>query len=172
MNSVTTKTGDNGTSGLMYGRRLSKTHPRFTALGTVDELNAALGLAKAAARDCELKKSIDAVQGELIKLSMELATLPEDFMRAVSSLLDTEAPDRLHAQILDLEGKGAVCKQFIAPGRDEADAALHMARAICRRAEREVWFLHEATPLPRTLPQVYLNRLSDLLWVWSLYYSN
>jgi ATP:cob(I)alamin adenosyltransferase len=76
MNSVTTKTGDNGTSGLMYGRRLSKTHPRFTALGTVDELNAALGLAKAAARDCELKKSIDAVQGELIKLSMELATLP------------------------------------------------------------------------------------------------
>jgi cob(I)alamin adenosyltransferase len=171
MSSVTTQTGDSGTSGLMYGRRLPKTHPRFAALGSVDELNAALGFAKALACDSELKKSIEVVQGELIKLSMELATLPEDFMRTVASLLDAEAPARLHVQILDLEGKGAVCKQFIAPGRDGADAALHMARAICRRAERELWTLHEATPLPRILPQIYLNRLSDLLWVWSLYFA-
>jgi cob(I)alamin adenosyltransferase len=171
MNSVTTKTGDAGTSGVMFGARLPKTDVRFAALGAVDELNAALGLAKVAAVGGELRDGIELVQNELNRLSMELATLPKDFDRIGDRALPEKADERLHAEILALEAQGAVFKGFELPGKNPLDASLQAARTICRRAEREAWALHASNPLPRLTPCVYLNRLSDLLWVWALYYS-
>lgn len=167
--SIVTKTGDQGETSLMYGRRVSKTDPRVEAYGCVDELNAALGLARASCQDEFVAKEVLAAQKDLIVVMGELATSPEDLDRYVKDGFKlTTAPmvDRLAAVIVDLEkDKSLYPKDWVIPGATVASAALDLARTSCRRAERSVAGLGNLNgEILR-----YLNRLSDLCWILARY---
>lgn len=162
--SITTKTGDKGQSGLLGGARLPKTDARFAALGAIDELNAALGMAKAAATDNAKKALIEEFQRAMIALGAEAATKPEDFERFEGKFVTQEAVDELLAKTHAREA-GKDFSKFELPGTNAVNAALHFARTVARRAERGLWGLYEAKGLKRELACVYLNRLSDLLWL-------
>lgn len=160
-----TKTGDSGETSLMYGRRVSKNDPRVEAYGAVDELTAALGVARAACDDEFVAEQIFAVQKDLINVMGELSTLPEDRQRYVKDgfqITDAKMVDRVGAVIVDLEkDKSLYPKDWVIPGSNVVSAALDLARTICRRAERQVAGLKE------TNPEIlrYLNRLSDFCWI-------
>ena len=163
--SIVTKTGDQGETSLMYGRRLPKNNPRSEAYGAVDELSAALGLARASSDDKFVTEQIFAIQKELINVMGELSTLPEDRQRYVKDgfqVVDAKMVDRIGALIVDLEkDKSLYPKDWVIPGANMVSAALDLARTTCRRAERQVASLKE--PNPEILR--YLNRLSDLCWI-------
>ncbi|SPE62426.1 ATP/cobalamin adenosyltransferase [Verrucomicrobia bacterium] len=166
--SIVTKTGDQGTSALMYNRRVSKCHPRLEACGTVDELNAALGLARATAPDRFGQEQLLAAQKEIVGLMGELATAQEDmprYMREGYALVNLGMVTRLEKAVSDLEAQEAHGRGWATPGATLHTAALDMARAVCRRAERRVCALQEAKEIHRAEPLIYLNRLSDLLWL-------
>ena len=149
----------------MYGRRVSKTDPRVEAYGCVDEVTAALGLARASTHDEELATEILRVQEELIIVMGELATAPADLDRYVKDgfkLTRSEMVDRLTSDITEREkDKALYPKDWVVPGKYVASAALDLARTICRRAERTVGGLEKANPEILR----YLNRLSDWCWV-------
>ena len=163
--SIVTKTGDQGETSLMYGRRVPKNDPRVEAYGCVDELTAALGLARANSSYKFVTEQIFAVQRDLINVMGELSTLPEDRQRYVKDgfqVVDAKMVDRIHGVIVDLErDKSLYPKDWVIPGANSAAAALDLARTICRRAERHVATLKD--PNPEILR--YLNRLSDLCWI-------
>jgi cob(I)alamin adenosyltransferase len=163
--SIVTKTGDEGETSLMYGRRLPKDNPRSEAYGAVDEFTAALGLARANCNDKFVGEQILAVQKELINVMGELSTLPEDRPRYVKDgfhIVDANMVDRVGAVITDLEkDKSVYPKDWVIPGANPVSAALDLARTICRRAERHVATLKD--PNPEILR--YLNRLSDFCWI-------
>ena len=163
--SIVTKTGDEGETSLMYGRRLPKDNPRSEAYGAVDEFTAALGLARANCNDKFVSEQILAVQKELINVMGELSTLPEDRQRYVKDgfhIVDPNMVDRVGAVIVDLEkDKSVYPKDWVIPGANPVSAALDLARTICRRAERHVATLKD--PNPEILR--YLNRLSDFCWI-------
>jgi cob(I)alamin adenosyltransferase len=163
--SIVTKTGDQGETSLMYGRRLPKNNPRSEAYGAVDEFTAALGLARANCNDKFVGEQILAVQKELINVMGELSTLPEDRQRYVKDgfhIVDANMVDRIGAVIVDLEkDKSVYPKDWVIPGANPVSAALDLARTICRRAERHVATLKD--PNPEILR--YLNRLSDFCWI-------
>ena len=163
--SIVTKTGDQGETSLMYGRRVQKNDPRVEAYGSVDELTAALGLARAACNDNFVNEQIFAAQKELIDVMGELATLPEDRQRYLKDgfhVTDTKMVDRVGAVIVDLEkDKSLYPKDWVIPGANAVSAALDFARTTCRRTERRVATLND--PNPEILR--YLNRLSDLCWI-------
>lgn len=163
--SIVTKTGDEGETSLMYGRRLPKNNPRSEAYGAVDELTAALGLARATCEDKFVTEQIFAVQKELINVMGELSTLPEDRQRYAKDgfqIVDAKMVDRVGAVIVDLEkDKSLYPKDWAIPGADPASAALDLARTICRRAERNVATLKD----PNAEILRYLNRLSDFCWI-------
>lgn len=166
--SIVTKTGDQGTTGLMYNRRVAKSDPRVEAYGTVDELNAALGLARATVADRFLQEALLAIQRQLVILMGELATATEDRARYVADgfqLVDTAMTAVLEAQVREIEGQGVDYRGWATPGATPGAAALDVARTTCRRAERRVYGLQEAGGLPNAEVLVYLNRLSDLLWL-------
>jgi cob(I)alamin adenosyltransferase len=168
--SIITKTGDDGTTGLMYNRRVSKTHPRVAAYGTVDELNAAIGMARATATSSLVKERIEIIQKQLVSLMGELATLPEDAQRYAKDgypLIKKEMTDLLESWAREVEARNVSFKGWATPGANIASAALDAARTVCRRAEREACALKEASGLPNSEIPVYLNRLSDLLWLWA-----
>jgi cob(I)alamin adenosyltransferase len=163
--SIVTKTGDQGETSLMYGRRVPKDDPRVEAYGAVDELTAALGIARAICDDKFVAEQIFAVQKDLINVMGELSTLPEDRQRyAKDGFKVTEAQivDRVTVVIVDLEkDKSLYPKDWVIPGANAVSAALDFARVTCRRAERRVGTLKD--PNPEILR--YLNRLSDLCWI-------
>jgi cob(I)alamin adenosyltransferase len=167
--SIVTKTGDQGETSLMYGRRVSKNDPRVEAYGAVDELTAALGLARAGSEDNFAAEQILLVQKELITVMGELSTVPEDRERYAKDgfqTVDTKMVDRVGGVIADLEkDKSLYPKDWVIPGATTVSAALDLARTICRRAEREVEKLND--PNPEILR--YLNRLSDLCWILARY---
>jgi cob(I)alamin adenosyltransferase len=166
--SIATKTGDTGTTGLMYNRRVSKCHPRVEACGSVDELNAALGVARAAAEPDFVRAALRAVQNDLILLMGEVATLVEDLPRYVQDGFKLVTPDltaRLDALVRDLESQKISFQGWATPGATALSAALDVARATCRRAERRVCALRESGELQNPEILVYLNRLSDALWL-------
>jgi cob(I)alamin adenosyltransferase len=167
--SIVTKTGDEGETSLMYGRRLPKNNPRSEAYGAVDELTAALGLARASCEDKFVTDQIFAVQKDLINVMGELSTLPEDRQRYAKDgfqIVDAKMVDRIGAVIVDLEkDKSLYPKDWVIPGANTVSAALDLARTICRRAERSVAEVKE--PNPEILR--YLNRLSDLCWILARY---
>jgi cob(I)alamin adenosyltransferase len=168
--SISTKTGDRGTTSLMYGRRVPKTHPRVEACGAVDELNAALGLARASAEQEAVRKELLKIQEELVALMGELATTREDQARYVKDgypVLNELATRRLETLARGLEALKTTVHGWAMPGASLHSAALDVARTICRRAERRVCVLHEASELQNAEVIVYLNRLSDLLWLWA-----
>jgi cob(I)alamin adenosyltransferase len=163
--SIVTKTGDKGETSLMYGRRVRKNDPRVEAYGAVDELTAALGLARANCDHKFVSEQILAVQKELINVMGELSTLPEDRQRYVKDgfhLVDAKMVDRLTAVIVDIEkDKSLYPKDWVIPGANPVSAALDLARTICLRAERHVTTLKD----PNSEILRYLNRLSDFCWI-------
>lgn len=166
--SIATKTGDLGTTGLMYNRRVSKCHPLVEAYGSVDELNAALGLARTTAEHDFVSKNLLLTQKDLVILMGELATLPEDRERYVKdgySLVTPELTARLDELVKSVEGQNVSFKGWATPGATLNSAALDVARTICRRAERRVFALQESGQLQNAEIIVYLNRLSDALWL-------
>src|SRR5260370_41388888 len=167
--SIVTKTGDQGETALMYGRRVPKDDPRVDAYGSVDELTAALGFARAVCDDKLVAEQIFAVQKELIDVMGELATLPEDRERYIKDgfkVTDAKMVDRVTAVIVDLEkDKSLYPKDWVIPGGNQTSAALDLARTICRRAERHVFTLKD----PNLEILRYLNRLSDLCWTLARY---
>ena len=149
----------------MYGRRVPKTDPRIEACGSIDELTAALGLARASCRDAFVAREILAAQKGLIVIMGELATAREDVDRYVKDgfkLTTAEMVQRLTATIIDLEKDSSLYpKDWVIPGGNTISAGLDLARATCRRAERWVAALEDLNvEILR-----YLNRLSDLCWV-------
>ena len=157
----------------MYGRRLSKTDPRVDAYGCVDELSAALGVGRAIAIDKFVSDQILAVQKDLIVVMGELATAPADRERFIKDgyhFTTSEMVDRITSVILNLEkDRSLYPKDWVIPGGTPVSAALDLARATCRRAERRVAALgvSEKDFNPEILR--YLNRLSDLCWVLARY---
>jgi cob(I)alamin adenosyltransferase len=169
--SIATKTGDDGTTALMYGRRVSKTDVRVAAYGTVDELNAALGMVRATVNEAFVSDAVLAIQKELVTLMGELAVAPEDRERyAKGKFKFVEAPmvNALTAIIDDLEKNHHITYDgWATPGATVGSAALDVARTVCRRAERHVIALSESGPAVNPEIIRYLNRLSDLCWLWA-----
>lgn len=163
--SIVTKTGDQGETSLMYGRRLPKNNPRSETYGAVDELSAALGLARASCDDRFVADQILAVQKDLIRVMGELSTFPEDrqrYMKDGFQIVDAKMIDRIGDVIIDLEkDKSLYPKDWVIPGANPVSAALDLARTVCRRAERHTAALGD--PNPEILR--YLNRLSDFCWI-------
>jgi cob(I)alamin adenosyltransferase len=160
---IYTKTGDDGTSGLTDGTRRSKTDPRFAAIGAVDETNSAIGVARlAAAADLDLLLS--RIQNDLFDLGADLST-PEDGRKAAGAL--RIAPVQVERLEREIDGMNEALKpltSFVLPGGSALAAHLHLARAIARRAEREmVGLAAKETINPAAL--TYINRLSDHLFV-------
>ncbi len=169
--SIATKTGDAGTTALMYGRRVSKSDPRVGAYGAVDELNAALGVARAATADPFVSEPIFAIQKELVILMGEMAVVPEDrerYEKSGKEFVTGEMVDALTALIDDLEKNHKLSfKHWATPGATPAAAAFDVARTVARRAERHVVEFHEATQSVNPEIIRYLNRLSDLCWLYA-----
>jgi cob(I)alamin adenosyltransferase len=166
---IYTKTGDQGDTGLGDGRRVPKDHPRVAAYGTVDELNSVLGLLAAhLPADAEIRQTtalLRAIQNDLFDLGADLCVpLPPEPASEVRLRVSAAQVAPLEAAIDRLNSDLTPLHSFVLPGGSRAAAWCHLARTVCRRAEREVVALVRAEPVnPQTL--VYLNRLSDLLFV-------
>jgi cob(I)alamin adenosyltransferase len=169
---IYTKTGDDGTTGLIGGGRVRKCDPRIDCYGTVDELNAAIGLAvsaladgRAGAKDeADLSGHLRQVQNDLFVIGSHLATPDESPHRSSLPALDEQMVTRLEMQIDAAESQLPRLRNFILPGGSEAAARLHLARTICRRAERLLVGFSLDRPVPGIV-LTYLNRLSDWLFV-------
>lgn len=161
---IYTRTGDDGTTSLIGNVRVPKSDPRIECYGTIDELNAALGLA-AVALDGQIADAVRQVQNDLFIIGSHLAA-PDPDAAVMMGLPPIEEPliSRLEMQIDAAEVELPPLKNFIIPGGTEGAARLHLARTICRRAERRVAGFAADHPVPATL-LTYLNRLSDWLFV-------
>jgi cob(I)alamin adenosyltransferase len=171
--SIVTKTGDKGETSLMYGHRVQKSDPRVDAYGCVDELTAALGLARSIATDKFISDQILAVQKDLIVVMGELAIAPTDRGRYVKDgfqLTTVAMVDRVTALIADLEKDESLYpKDWVIPGATHVSAALDFARVTCRRAERHIAAFSGSDAKFNIEILRYLNRLSDLCWVLARY---
>ncbi|MFP4635043.1 MAG: cob(I)yrinic acid a,c-diamide adenosyltransferase [Nitriliruptoraceae bacterium] len=163
---VYTKSGDDGTTGLLYGGRVDKHDLRTTAYGTVDETCSALGLARAEL-DGHLHDEVLRIQRELFVVGAQLATLDEhwDRLQTGVSRVDPALVDELDLRIDACVERHPLPQHFVVPGGNRAAAALDLARTICRRAERYTVAMDRAQMLPDQTPVRYLNRCADLLYV-------
>ncbi len=152
----------------MFNRRVPKSHPRVEACGAVDELNSAIGLARATVSHGFVCDHLLKTQKELIALMGEVATLPEDMPRYVKDeypLLTKEMTARLDVIVKEIEAQNVSFKDWATPGTTHSSATLDLARTACRRAERRVCALREGDEIQNAEILVYLNRLSDVLWL-------
>jgi cob(I)alamin adenosyltransferase len=167
--SIVTKTGDQGETSLMYGRRVSKADPTVEAYGCVDELTAALGLARAFSEDAGLAGQILEVQKELITVMGELATASADMERYLAGGFKKTTPemvDRLTVAITDLEKDQSLYpKDWVIPGKTKVSAALDLARTSARKAERAAVRCRGGDNKPNPEIVRYLNRVSDWCWI-------
>ena len=166
--SIATRTGDNGTTALMYGRRVPKNHIRVEAYGSVDELNAALGVARASAEQEFVRSNLLMIQNDLVVLMGELAVAREDLERYVKggyTLVTPALTAKLDALVKEIEAQQVSFKGWATPGATLNSAALDVARTVCRRAERRVCDLSGAGEMANDEIIIFLNRLSDLLWL-------
>ena len=160
---IYTRTGDDGTTGLLGSGRVPKSDPRVEAYGSIDELNAALGMVRALDHQHWLEPDLGAVQIQLFQLGAELATTDRATLERMPRVRAEDVTalerwiDRCEAELPEL-------KRFIVPGGSELGASLHQARTICRRAERRLVALAALRP-PEGEAERYLNRLADLLFV-------
>ncbi len=163
--SIATKTGDAGQTGLIGGARVSKADARVESYGTVDELIAALGWTRAVCEDDDIKERIKAIQGELFQVNAALATVPDG--ERIPPEVTTAMIDGLTEQVAEIEKMDGIFADWAVPGDYAPSAAMDVARTVCRRAERCVVRLIEENDDARFPPaMVYLNRLSDLLWLY------
>jgi cob(I)alamin adenosyltransferase len=161
---IYTKTGDDGTTGLFGGARVGKDDALVEAYGTVDETNAALGLARSAGLPAALDGLLESIQKDLFVLGAELACVPGKQDKLKMDLIDDTHVAALEVAIDTHEAALEALKSFILPGGTPGAAALHFARTVCRRAERRALLASRGEGVRSEL-LVYLNRLSDLLFV-------
>ena len=169
LNRIYTRTGDKGTTALAAGGRRPKHDLRIEAFGTVDETNACIGLVRLHTAGLEIDAMLGRIQNDLFDLGADLATVETDKPLPYEPLRITQGQvDRLEQEIDRLNGELSVLRSFVLPGGTPAAAALHLARTVCRRAERLVVALMER-PEEKVSPEAvkYLNRLSDFLFVAS-----
>ena len=164
MSSIATKKGDGGQTSLTGGVRVSKSSIRVDAYGTVDEANSAMGFARSICEDADLRERTNLIQRELFKVGSAIATPPEK--RKGEPPLNAAMIEALTDQVHQLEAIDGMLSDWSIPGEHAAAAAYDVARTVCRRAERCVVRLIDAGEIvdPDVLP--YLNRLSDLLWLF------
>ena len=161
---IYTKTGDSGQTSLFDQTRVSKADARVDAYGEVDELNACLGAVRAAGVDADIAGALERIQKQLFALGARLADPSSRIAGRVTKAAITEADVEGLEQLIDrLEGELTPLRRFILPGGSAAGAQLHVARTVCRRAERRVVALGPTEV--ESILVVYLNRLSDLLFV-------
>lgn len=160
---IYTRTGDAGETGLLDGRRVSKAEPRVDAYGEVDELNACLGLVLSAGIDSDLADMVVQIQHQLFSLGASLADPTSHAAGHAKASVGKVDVERLEGWIDLLEAELEPLRRFILPGGSSAAAAVHLARAVCRRAERRMAAL--GTDAVGTVVFAYVNRLSDLLFV-------
>ena len=163
---IYTKTGDKGDTGLFGGGRVGKDHPRVEAYGDVDELNATLGLVRALEPMPRIDEVIVPIQRDLFAIGALLATPDRDKMRASleKARIDDSRIRELEVAIDQCESELEPLRSFIVPGGTAKAASLHVARTVCRRAERRVVALQHTEELP-SIVVVFLNRVSDLLFM-------
>lgn len=166
LNKIYTRTGDAGTTGLVDGSRVPKQALRVAAYGTVDETNATIGMARvhlAADGPANVDVMLERIQNDLFDLGADLATPPGDKMEGALRLVAGQV-ERLEREIDLLNADIPPLKSFVLPGGTPAAAALHLARTVCRRAERDMCALAERDEVGAPA-LAYINRLSDFLFV-------
>lgn len=165
---VYTRTGDDGTTSLGGGQRIPKESLRIEAYGTVDELNSCIGVAVALGVDKRLEQAFAAIQNELFHLGSDLCILEEDKKKFAVPQIEAKHVDALEELMDELSESLAPLENFVLPGGTPGAAQLHVARCVCRRAERHAIALSRVESIG---PQVvkYLNRLSDALFVMARY---
>jgi cob(I)alamin adenosyltransferase len=159
---IYTRTGDGGLTRLFTGEQVAKDEARMEALGCIDELVAFLGLARPEVEHPEIRSRLTAIQSELYLILGDVASSAEG--TPVVTKLPDDAIDILESVIDAYVSKLPPLRDFVMPGETRASAALHVARTVCRRAERRVVAVARSFPLGERIP-AYLNRLSDLLFV-------
>jgi cob(I)alamin adenosyltransferase len=165
LNKIYTRTGDDGTSGLVDGSRTSKASPRMVAIGDVDEANSAIGLARVALGSGVVEEALARIQNDLFDLGADVATpLADDEAPGAALRMVPAQVSRLEREIDQLNDDLSPLTSFVLPAGEPAAAALHLARAIARRAERSA-VAAAAEVAVNPLALAYLNRLSDYLFV-------
>jgi len=166
--SIATRTGDDGTTSLLYGQRVPKDHPQIEAVGALDELNAALGFAKATQTNGRDQAEIERIQQELVAFMGEIACAESDASRHAASKfsrIDEAALARIDAVVAAIEARQPKFDGWATPGANLHAAALDLARTAARRAERRLVGLAAHDKTVRPLLVQYLNRVSDMLWL-------
>ncbi|MBA4137702.1 MAG: ATP:cob(I)alamin adenosyltransferase [Opitutus sp.] len=166
--SIATRTGDNGSTSLLYGQRVPKDHPQIEAVGALDELNAALGFAKATQPTGRDKAELERIQQELVAFMGEIACAETDTARHADSKfskIDDAALTRVDSAVAAIEARQPKFDGWATPGANLHAAALDLARTAARRAERRVVGLAAHGKIVRPLLVQYLNRVSDMLWL-------
>jgi cob(I)alamin adenosyltransferase len=164
MGSIATKRGDRGETSLAGGVRVSKSSLRVEAYGTVDELNSALGVARSICTDREMAEYARTIQRDLFLIGSAIATPPQS--TKPQPPVKAEMVERLTAEVHRLEAIEGMLSDWTLPGEERVAAAFDLARTVCRRAERELVRLIESGEAVPDAALPYLNRLSDLLWLF------
>ena|SRR5271165_2447996 len=164
MSSIATKKGDGGQTSLTGGLRVSKSSIRVETYGTIDELNSVMGFARSITDDADLRERTEKIQRELFQVGSALATPPQS--RKGEPPLNSAMVDALTDQVHELEAIPGMLSDWSIPGEHTAAAAYDVARTVCRRAERNVVRLIESGEAVEADVLPYLNRLSDLLWLF------
>jgi cob(I)alamin adenosyltransferase len=162
--SIATKRGDGGQTGLAGGIRVSKADPRVECYGTLDELISQMGFARSICQDGDIRDRVERIQRELYKVGSAIATPPES--KKTPPEITPAMVDALEAEVHQIEGEPGVLADWSLPGGSPDTAALDVARTVCRRAERLATRLSEDGVLQNPHILAYLNRLSDLLWLF------
>jgi cob(I)alamin adenosyltransferase len=162
--SIATKRGDGGKTGLAGGIRVSKSNPRVECYGTIDELISQMGFARSICQDAEVRDRVKAIQRELYKVGSAIATPPESKKPAPE--ITAEMVDALDAEVHRIEAEPGVIADWSLPGELPDASAIDVARTVCRRAERLATALMESGDIQNPHILAYLNRLSDLLWLF------
>jgi cob(I)alamin adenosyltransferase len=172
MSSIATRTGDDGSTGLLYGQRVPKDHPQIEAVGAFDELNTAIGAAKAhlgaSAREREIHALLTSTQKNLVALMGEIACAESDLVRYAASKFEKISGDdvrRLDEAVAALEARGLKFDGWATPGANPRAAAFDVARTTARRAERRLTALPSQGRSVRPELRHFINRLSDYLWL-------
>ncbi len=164
---IYTKTGDKGATSLFGGTRVAKDAHRIEAYGSVDELNSHIGLVRSLHPPADIDTLLETIQQDLFVLGADLATQQPKQRKSIN-VIESHHVEQLERAIDRLEASLTPLKQFILPGGSRLGAELHVARAVCRRAERRIVRLLRKGEIGTT-PFVYINRLSDLLFVLARY---
>jgi cob(I)alamin adenosyltransferase len=165
MASISTKRGDDGSTGLIGGARVSKSNLRIETCGTIDELNSTIGFARSLCKDAEVCKLVKMIQRELFIVGTSLATPSPAKASNPSNQVTTTMLEALTAHVHRIETIEGMLSDWSIPGEHTVSAAFDMARTICRRAERHIVHLTDSGETIDTNIRPYINRLSDLLWL-------